>query len=584
MDLPQHWPAISIDDAHARLTAHGARFEMETVAIRGVPTRVWKNAPKTLRDVLEHLRTYSERTCLVSGDERVSYQDFVRATSALSHALLELGVQRGDRVALIMRNLPEWPVWLFATTAIGAIATPCNAWSSGPELEHALRHSGAVLACVDGERLTRLAPHLEACSALRTLCLTRADAEVSVPARIRCASLEQILGNVRDWGRLSERALPEAQLAPDDDALIFYTSGTTGKPKGAVVTHRNACANTLTTACAQARAYLRRGQEPPLPNPRAPQRSMLLAVPMFHVMGCMPWLIAGLHGGAKLVLMHKWDAGRALALIEQERITQAGGVPTMAWQLLDHPARAQHDLSSLESLTYGGAPAAPELVRRLREAFPQVRASNGWGMTEVTSSYASNGAEDYLARPGSCGVAAPTNDWKIMSEDGRQELPRGQAGELWVKGPQVVRGYWDDAEATAQSFQDGWLKTGDIAYLDDEGFCYLVDRAKDMLIRGGENIYCVEVENALHEHPAVLDAAVVGAAHPQLGEEPLAIVQLRPGHVLAEDALRTFVRERLAPFKVPVRVLWSEEPLPRNAAGKLLKQELRRRVLGGQFA
>ena len=379
---------------------------------------------------------------------------------------------------------------------------------------------------------------------------------------------------------MPERALPELSLSPDDDALIFYTSGTTGKPKGAVVTHRNACSNTLTTACAQARAYLRRGELPPAPNPQAPQRAMLLAVPMFHVMGCMPWLIAGLNAGNKLVLMHKWDAGQALALIEAERITQAGGVPTMAWQLLEHPARTQHDLSSLESLTYGGAPAAPELVRRLREVFPQARASNGWGMTEVTSSYASNGAEDYLARPGSCGVAAPTNDWKIMSEDGRRELPRGEPGELWVKGPQVVRGYWNDPEASAQSFQDGWLKTGDIAYLDDEGFCFLVDRAKDMLIRGGENIYCVEVENVLQEHPAVLDAAVVGAPHHVLGEEPVAIVQLRPGHAPDADALRAFAREKLAAFKVPVRVLWSEEPLPRNAAGKLLKQELRRRVSG----
>jgi long-chain acyl-CoA synthetase len=573
------WPAVSIAEAHARLTAPGARFELVTVPIRGVPTRVWKNAPPSLRAVLDNTRAFSERTCLVYQSERVSYAAFWRATSALAHALSELGVQRGDRVAILMRNLPEWPVALFASTAIGAIATPCNAWSSALELEHALCDSGARVLCVDGERLARVAPQLAACKALETVIVTRPQPdEPALPARIARQALAQILGEVSAWAALPERALPEVTLQPDDDAMIFYTSGTTGKPKGAIVTHRNACSNTLTTACAQARAFLRRGELPPAPRPDAPQRAMLLAVPMFHVMGCMPWLIAGLNAGNKLVLMHKWDAGQALALIEAERITQAGGVPTMAWQLLEHPARAQHDLSSLESLTYGGAPAAPELVRRLREVFPQARASNGWGMTEVTSSFASNGAEDYLARPGSCGVAAPSNDWKIMSEDGRRELPRGVVGELWVKGPQVVRGYWNDPVATAETFVDGWLKTGDIAYLDEEGFCYLVDRAKDMLIRGGENIYCVEVENVLHEHPAVLDVAVVGAPHLELGEEPVAIVQLRPGHAPDEDALRAFARERLAGFKVPVRVLWSEDPLPRNAAGKLQKQELRRRV------
>jgi long-chain acyl-CoA synthetase len=392
-------------------------------------------------------------------------------------------------------------------------------------------------------------------------------------------SLEQLLGPVHAWAQLARRALPEVDIHADDDALIFYTSGTTGKPKGAVCTHRNACSNTLTTACAQARASLRRGQEPaPEPGPTTPQKALLLAVPMFHVMGCMPWLLAGLNNGSKLVLMHKWDATRALELIERERITQAGGVPMMAAQLLEHPQRTKYDLSSLESLSVGGAPAAAALAGRLREAFPQARAANGWGMSEVASSYASNQAEDYVARPASCGVPAPTNDWKIMNAEGTAELPLGEAGELWVKGPQVVRGYWNDPAATAQSFVDGWLKTGDIAYLDADNFCYLVDRAKDMLIRGGENIYCVEVENVLHEHPAVLDVAVVGIPHVLLGEEPAAIVQLRAGVAGDEataDALRVHTRAHLAAFKVPAQLRFTHEPLPRNPAGKLRKLELR---------
>jgi long-chain acyl-CoA synthetase len=290
----------------------------------------------------------------------------------------------------------------------------------------------------------------------------------------------------------------------------------------------------------------------------------------------MPWLLGGMNGGSKIVLMRKWNVEQALSLIAEERVTLAGGVPTIAWQLLEHPARAQYDLSSLESVNYGGAPAAPELVRRLKAVFPKAQPANGWGMTEVTSSFSSNNAEDYLRRPDSCGLAAPTNDWKIMSADGTRELPVGEVGELWVKGPQVIKGYWNRPEATAEVLVDGWLKTGDIARLDEEGFCYLVDRAKDMLIRGGENIYCVEVENALHEHLSVLDAAVVGLSHTTLGEEPAAVVQLKAGHTVTEETLRAFVAARLAAFKVPVRVLFWSEILPRNPAGKILKAELRK--------
>jgi long-chain acyl-CoA synthetase len=592
---------MSIEEAHARLTAPGARFEMQTVAIRGVPTRVWKNAPGTLRDVFEQLDGYSARDCLVYGAERLSYTGFIRATRQLALKLQAAGVRRGDRVAIAMRNLPEWPALMFAASLCGAIVVPCNAWGTGPELEYALRFSGATLLFADGERLERVAPHLGACPSLQNVIATRVDEKsldtealthaTAIEDRLRLRlrlrlrqeigvqTLETLLGPMSAWAELPVCELPEVAIAPDDDALIFFTSGTTGKPKGAVCTHRNACSNTLTTACAQARAALRRGQEPaPAPGPSSPQRALLLAVPMFHVMGCMPWLLAGLFNGSKLVLMHKWDAGQALRLIERERITQAGGVPMMAAQLLEHPERDQYDLSSLDSISVGGAPAAKILAGRLRETFPQARAANGWGMSEVASSYASNQAEDYVARPESCGVPAPTNDWKVMNAEGTHALPVGEVGELWVKGPQVMRGYWNDHEATKQSFEDGWLKTGDIAYLDAENFCYLVDRAKDMLIRGGENIYCVEVESVLHDHPFVLDVAVIGVPHELLGEEPAAVVQLRPGIDADEStaqALQAHTRAQLAAFKVPAQLRFTYEPLPRNPAGKLRKLELR---------
>ena len=278
-----------------------------------------------------------------------------------------------------------------------------------------------------------------------------------------------------------------------------------------------------------ARSCLRRGEPLPQPDPNAPQKASLVSVPFFHVTGCQAILNVAVANGAKLVLMRRWNAELAMQLIERERCTSAGGVPTIAWQLVEHPALKKYDLSSLESVSYGGAPAAGELVRRLKQVFPVVKAGTGWGMTETSSTFTHVQAEDYEHRPDSCGPPLPVCELKIVAEDGRT-LPPGEAGELWAKGPNVVKEYWRKPEATAETFVgDGWLRTGDIARLDDEGFCYIVDRAKDMLIRGGENIYCVEVENVLYQHPAVIDAALVAIPHRTLGEEPGAIVTLAPG-------------------------------------------------------
>jgi long-chain acyl-CoA synthetase len=252
-------------------------------------------------------------------------------------------------------------------------------------------------------------------------------------------------------------------------------------------------------------------------------------------------------------------------------------VPTIAWQLIEHPARANYDLSSLEGVSYGGAPSAPELVRRLREVFPKSQPGQGWGMTETCATVTSNGAEDYVNRPDSCGPAAAVAELQIRDPgDGVTVLAAGEVGELWSKGPMNARAYWNKPEATAQTFVDGWVRTGDLARLDEEGFCFIIDRAKDMLIRGGENIYCVEVENVLYDHPAVMDAAVVARPHRILGEEPAAVVTLKPGTTATEAELRAHVAERLAAFKVPVEVRFFTETLPRNANGKILKSELKK--------
>ena len=570
---PKPWPAMSIAEAHRILTAPGMPFEMEELVIRGIPTRTWKNAPPTLRAVVEASRAHGEAIFLVNEDERVSFEAFYRAVAAFSRTLQAQGVRKGDRVALIMRNLPEWPVAFYGAAALGAILTPLNAWWTGPELEYGLTDSGAKVAITDDERFERIAEHLSACPDLERVYVARATQEFADP---RVTTLESVIGEPPTWATLPDEPIPPADIAPDDDATIFYTSGTTGRPKGALATQRNINCNILSSASAGARTFLRRGEQPPAADPTAPQRSILISVPFFHATGCFAVLNPAVYGGVKIVMMRKWDPIRAFELIQREKIQAAGGVPTIAWQLIEHPARENYDLSSLESVSYGGAPSAPELVRKIKETFPKSAPGNGWGMTETSATATTHSGEDYQNRPDSCGPAVAVTDLKIMSVEGDRELPVGEVGELWCKGPQVVKGYWNKPEATAQTFVDGWVRTGDLARLDAEGFCYIIDRAKDMLIRGGENIYCIEVENVLYDHPAVMDAALVGIPHKTLGEEPAAVVTLKPGAEASEQELRSFVAERLAAFKVPVKVVFWHETLPRNANGKILKTELKK--------
>jgi long-chain acyl-CoA synthetase len=564
------WPAVSLHEARRLLMQPGSRFEVEEIDIRGVRMRVWKRAPPTLRDVFLAGRMHADRTFLVYENERVSFTAFSLATLALADALAGAGIRKGDRVAIAMRNLPEWPAACFGTLLVGAIATPLNAWWTGAELEYALKDCGARLAIVDLERFERLAEHLPRCPDLRRIFVARSFEDIAHPQVTR---LEGIIGAVGDWSTLGHRELPKIELAPDDDATIFYTSGTTGHPKGALGTHRNSTSTIMAGAYSVAHAYVRRGEPPPDADAR--RRISLLVVPFFHATGCQAVMIPSLAAGGTIVLMHRWEPEAAMRLIERERCTSAGGVPTIAWQLIEHPAREKYDLSSLESVSYGGAPAAPELVRRIKQAFPNSSPGCGWGMTETSATFTTHQAEDYEARPDSCGPAVPVCKMRIIAPDGTA-LPPGEVGELVVKGPNVVKGYWNKPKETAETFVDGWLRTGDLARLDEEGFCYIVDRKKDMLIRGGENIYCIEVEDVLYRHPAVVDAALIGLAHRTLGEEPAAVVALKPGATASEEELRAFVAEHLAAFKVPVRVAFCDGMLPRNPNGKILKKELRK--------
>ena len=563
--IPDGWPARSVAQVQDLLCAPGMPFEMELIEIRGVPTRVWKNAMPSLAALARHGRTHGDATFLIYEDERVSFDGWFRAAAVLAAHLQAQGVNKGDRVALAMRNLPEWPVAFFAITALGAICVPLNAWWTGPELSYGLSNSGAKVLICDPERLDRAAPHFAELPALEQVLVARAAG--AVPGATR---MEDIIGPSAGWADLPDADLPAVEISPDDPATILYTSGTTGNPKGALGTHRNLTTNILSSGYAAARSVLRRGEALPEPT----RKTMLTVIPLFHATACSATMMGAIAGGHTLIFMYKWDPVQAFGIIEREKVNATGGVPTIAWQLLEHPDRANYDLSSLETIGYGGAPSAPELVRRIYEEFGALP-GNGWGMTETTATVTTHSGEDYLNRPTSCGPAVAAADLEIRGEDGATVLPVGAIGELWARGPMIVAGYWQNPEASAATFVDGWVRTGDLAYLDDEGFCFIADRAKDIVIRGGENIYSSEVENALYDHPAVMDAAVVGIPHRTLGEEPAAVVHLSAGMTATEAALQSHVRERLAAFKVPVRILFHGETLPRNANGKILKKDLK---------
>jgi long-chain acyl-CoA synthetase len=581
----------------ATLTAPGGPFEMEEVVIRGIPTRTWKTAPASLRAVFELSALHGDKDFLVYEDERVTFAQNFRTVAALGHQLIDrFGVQPGDRVAIAMRNLPDWVMAFWAAISVGAVAVPLNAWWTGEELAYGLADSGSKVAFVDEERQQRITHHLSDVPGLEALIVSCEEHDPDTGGRRTAVGgqLERdgsgplpVIPFVELVGTPeADIALPDVSVDPDDDATIFYTSGTTGRPKGAVGTHRNSCSNLMNLFFVSTVGGMRRTRAQRAASPGV-QNANLLSVPLFHATGCHALLVTNTAAGGKLVMMHHFDPERALELIERERITVFGGVPAMVMQVIDSPDFAKRDTSSVQSISYGGAPCPPDLVRRIKEHFPSGAPGNGYGLTETSAMTTMNTGDDYVRKPDSVGPPSPVCDVVVVPEEwDAADPPDDQApdpartGELWIKGPNVVRGYWNRPDATAASFTNGWLHTGDVARIDEEGFVHIVDRAKDMIIRGGENVYCVEIEAVLHEHPAVADCAVIGVPHPVLGEEVGAVIVLRPGMDVAADELSRHVRERLAAFNVPTRYWFRAEPLPRNPAGKILKRELRTELLG----
>ena len=555
-ELKQEFDAVM-----AQLTAQGAPYELAGDDSSG---HYYKQAPANLVEAFAVARQHGDREFLIYEGERRSFNDLMDEADAIAAALQARGIAPGDRVALAMRNYPEWMAAFIGVTAIGAVVVPVNSWGQPAEIAYTVQDAGARLVFCDQQRYDGVAELLSA---------EGIEAIIARPA-----SASDPLGLAAFVADFQDVTPAAVDIAEDDLAMIMYTSGTSGKPKGAASTHRAICQALYNMECAAIAAAMTNGELIGAMLERGFEPTSLLAVPLFHVSGCHAQFLANLRGGRRIVMMYKWDVDKALEYIENERITTIAAAPSMMLDLLESPGVADADTSSLFSVGIGGAATPPKVAKLLAQQLPQNFSGTGWGMTETNAQGASLTGKAFSSKPGSAGFPHPIVDIQICDDNG-DALPGGQTGEIWVRSCTNIREYWHRPEVNAEEFRDGWLKTGDIVYLDDDGFLFLADRAKDMIIRGGENIYPIEIENELLELDAVKEVAAIGLPHERLGEEVAVVVHLHRGQSLDEDALLAFARDRLAGYKVPTRVFFSEQALPRNATNKILKRELKAGIL-----
>lgn len=550
---------LTRDQALRALTAPGEAFELAEITALGRHVRIFRNGPHTLRELFEQTR--SDLPFLVYEDERLTFEQAYRQAATLAAALIEeFGVGKGDRVAISMRNFPEWMIAFTAITSIGAVAVALNALWSPDEMAYGLTFSGSTVLLADQERLDRLAALAEPPANLKVIAV-----RPSKPLAPGVRAYFDVMS------RPEASTMPAAEFSPDDDAIMLFTSGSTGHPKGAVSTHRNVMSALLSWEL-DARAAVMVGVLPE-PDPTAPQGAVLLGIPLFHVTGLHAVYLASYRYQRRVVSMYKWDAEKAADLIERERITGFTAPSAVTGDLVALARATGRDLSSLAVIGGGGAPRAPEQVRAIDEVFANACPNTGWGMTETNAIGVGIVGSDYLRHPESSGRCSAVLDIRIVGETG-EVLPTGQRGELQIRGASIMRGYWNRPDANAETFVDGdWMRTGDVAYLNDEGFLFIVDRIKDLVIRGGENIGCGAVEAAILEHLAVQEACVYGVPDERLGEEVAASVHATSP--IAEAELRAFLEARLAKFQVPRYFRFEHEPLPRIATGKIAKRHLR---------
>ena len=561
-----------LKEAWAEMTAEGQMFAMERKNIMERDVLIYKNAPPSLREAWQLAAGHGDKDYLVYEDERWTYNEVQKETASIANWLFAQGVEPGDRVAIAMRNFPEWMKAYWACVSVGITVVGMNAWWVPSEMQYAIDDAAPKILIADKERIAHFTELRTAFPAIKVVQVRMDNApEWTTP-----------------WSDLLAQGgeMPEVSVDPDADACIFYTSGTTGFPKGAQLTHRGCVHNIMNMMFWNEVQKLVVAKKDPEAAAAAvekaataPQPAGLITTPLFHVTANNCGAHSMTLAGGKIVTMRKWDAGEALKIVEQEKISTLGGVPVMVRELLGHPDRDKYDLSSLSALSAGGAQFQPDLVNRVDSEVKSARPSTGYGMTELCGIITLNAADFFVAKPASCGPAMPTFDVRVVDENGN-DVPQGQTGEIWARGPQVIKGYINRPEATAESITDGgWLHTGDIGYVDDDGFIFLVDRAKDMVLRGGENVYCAEVETAIFHHHAVAETTVFGVPDDRLGEEVGAAIVIKEGETLNAEEIRAFCKERLAGYKIP-RYIWIlDKPLPRNASGKFLKREVKESLL-----
>ncbi len=559
-------------EANLAATAPGQIFELIDAEVFGVKMQVFKNAPAHLGQVFAGARGHGDKTFLVYEGETYTFTQAMDQIDALSNLLVNsYGVKKGDRVAVAMRNYPEWVMSFAAIISVGAISVSMNSWWVEDEIDFALQDSGAMVLICDQQRFDIAA---QCCKKLGVKVLV-VRAEKMLPS------------GVDKWQDALAPHLKAALKCPvvdiksDDDATILYTSGTTGRPKGAVSTHRAIISSLMAFSSRNAVLTMSGTKLKDVTGPEIPT-SFILIVPLFHVTGCVPVMMSCFIAGLKLAIMYKWDVEKALEMIEREQITNFVGVPTQSWDLVNSPVFDKYDTTSLRAVGGGGAPSPTSLVGKVNDKVKNGSPQLGYGMTETNAFGPGITGSDYLAHPTSTGRAVLPMRVEVRDEN-LKPLPTGKAGEIWFFGPMLIRGYWNRPEANAETIVDGWLRSGDIGRIDAEGFVYVEDRVKDMILRAGENIYGAEVESAIYDHPAVHEAAVFGVPHERLGEEVGVAILPKAGVVLDPQDLWKFLEGKIAAFKVPVHVVVMDEPLPRNAAGKFLKRELQQRLVKGEL-
>ncbi|GAA5929081.1 hypothetical protein JCM3775_006730 [Rhodotorula graminis] len=582
-------PMRSVQQCNDLMQQPGSPFITDTLTIGKRRVRAYRNLPASVRDLwLASAETFAKREYLVYENERLTYADAHERVLRLASLLHARGVKKGDRVAIAMRNVPEWAVSWWACHLLGGIGVAVNAWLTPEAFYHCVSVTTPVALIVDAERAGILCPKV---SDLRSLgCNTFLVARSAAPP----SGFEPFVDAL---ARHEPREFPRPDLSPDDDAVIFFTSGTTSLPKGVLSTQRQYLSNRWNTASGKVRAVLRKGGDIPVPDPKAPPPSVLLTVPLFHVMGNHSFLVSLTVGGGKIVLMHKFSPSLGAQLVVKEGITNASGVPNQVSALLEElPPNAEG--VKLETLSYGGGAPSSRLPEEVRRRLPNALTSQGYGLTEVNSVATAFAGDDYLARPTSCGLAPPAVDLKIippsapMPVSAAPALKPREVGEICIHGPNVAKGYWRDEEATRKAFDDeGWFRSGDLGYVDEEGFLFIADRAKDIIIRSGENISSVQVENALFAHDAVREVAVVPVPCEVHGEQVAAVVVLHPSTHPSrsssarqppptEAALRSIAASSLPRHAVPALVILvevgaEEEGLPKNGTGKVVKGEVK---------